>query len=132
MTFWRNVLPNILLQGQNAVLVVKKSPQNFYQCVCKGPYFNYVSTFLSIFDQLSTLVSIYTTVPYNSYSTLVAFFFSIKELLHIHILTLKKNKSRDKVDMMLQSFYKNHTTFVSNTCTCSSFQVIRVENCYCN
>ena len=32
MTFWRNVLPNILLQGQNAVLVVKKTPQNFYQC----------------------------------------------------------------------------------------------------
>ena len=31
MTFWRNVLPNILLQGQNAVLVVKKTPQNFYQ-----------------------------------------------------------------------------------------------------
>ena len=31
MSFWRNVLP-ILLQGQNAVLVVKKSPQNFYQC----------------------------------------------------------------------------------------------------
>ena len=32
MTFWRNVLPNMLLQGQNAVLVVKKTPQNFYQC----------------------------------------------------------------------------------------------------
>ena len=32
MTFWRNFLPNILLQGQNAVLVVKKTPQNFYQC----------------------------------------------------------------------------------------------------
>ena len=38
----------------------------------KGPYFNYVSTFLSIFDQLSTLVSIFTTVPDNSYSTLVS------------------------------------------------------------
>ena len=24
--------------------------------LCKGPYFNYVSMFLSIFDQLSTLV----------------------------------------------------------------------------
>ena len=33
MTFWRNVLTNILLQGQNAVLVVKKTPQNFYQCI---------------------------------------------------------------------------------------------------
>ena len=33
MTFWRNVLPNKLLQGQNAVLVVKKTPQNFYQCM---------------------------------------------------------------------------------------------------
>ena len=32
MTFWRNVLPNMLLQSQNAVLVVKKLPQNFYQC----------------------------------------------------------------------------------------------------
>ena len=32
MTFWRNVLSNILLQSQNAVLVLKKSPQNFYQC----------------------------------------------------------------------------------------------------
>ena len=32
MTFWRNVLPNILHQGQNAILVVKKWPQNFYQC----------------------------------------------------------------------------------------------------
>ena len=29
--FWRNVLHNILLHGQNAVLVVKKSLQNFYQ-----------------------------------------------------------------------------------------------------
>ena len=32
MTFWRNVLPNILPQVQNAVLVVKKTLQNFYQC----------------------------------------------------------------------------------------------------
>ena len=32
MTFWRNVLPNMLLLGQNAVLVVKKTLQNFYQC----------------------------------------------------------------------------------------------------
>ena len=32
MTFWRNVLPNMLLHGQNAVLVVSISPQNFYQC----------------------------------------------------------------------------------------------------
>ena len=32
MTFWRNVLPNMLLHGQNAVLVVSTSPQNFYQC----------------------------------------------------------------------------------------------------
>ena len=38
----------------------------------KGPYFNYVSMFLSIFDQLSTLVSIFTTVPGNSYSTAVS------------------------------------------------------------
>jgi len=38
----------------------------------KGPYFNYVSTFLSIFDQVSTLVSIFTTVPDNSYSTVVS------------------------------------------------------------
>ena len=38
----------------------------------KGLYFNYVSTFLSIFDQLSTLVSIFTTVPDNSYSTVVS------------------------------------------------------------
>ena len=38
----------------------------------KGPYFNYVSTFLSIFDQLSTLDSIFTTVPDNSYSTVVS------------------------------------------------------------
>ena len=38
----------------------------------KGPYFNYVSMFLSIFDQLSTLVSIFTTVPDNSYSTVVS------------------------------------------------------------
>ena len=30
--FWRNVLPNMLLLGQNAVLVVKKTLQNFYQC----------------------------------------------------------------------------------------------------
>ena len=29
--FWRNVLPNMLLLGQNAVLVVKKTLQNFYQ-----------------------------------------------------------------------------------------------------
>ena len=36
MTFWRNVIPNMLLQGQNAVLVVKKTPQNFYQC-CSSP-----------------------------------------------------------------------------------------------
>ena len=34
MTFWRNVCPNMLLQGQNAVLVLKKPPQNFYQCTC--------------------------------------------------------------------------------------------------
>ena len=27
----------------------------------KGPYFNYVSTFLSIFDQLSTVVGMFTT-----------------------------------------------------------------------
>ena len=26
----------------------------------KGPYFNYVSTFLTIFDQLSNLVSMFT------------------------------------------------------------------------
>ena len=32
MTFWRNVLPNMLLQGQNAVVVVRKTPQNFNQC----------------------------------------------------------------------------------------------------
>ena len=32
MTFLRNVLPNMLLKSQNAVLVVKKTPQNFYQC----------------------------------------------------------------------------------------------------
>ena len=38
----------------------------------KGPYFNYVSTFLYIFDQLSTLVSIFTTVADNSYSTVVS------------------------------------------------------------
>ena len=38
----------------------------------KGPYFNYISTFLSISDQLSTLVSIFTTVPDNSYSTVVS------------------------------------------------------------
>ena len=38
MTFWRNVLPNILLQGQNAVLVVKKTPQNFYQCIVESFY----------------------------------------------------------------------------------------------
>ena len=28
----------------------------------KGPYFNYVSTFLTIFDQLSNLVSMFITV----------------------------------------------------------------------
>ena len=28
----------------------------------KGPYFNYVSMFLSIFDQLSTLVRVFTKV----------------------------------------------------------------------
>ena len=38
----------------------------------KGPYFNYVSMFSSIFDQLSTLVSIFTTVTDNSYSTVVS------------------------------------------------------------
>ena len=38
----------------------------------KGPYFNYVSTFLSMFDQLSTLVSIFTTVTDKSYSTVVS------------------------------------------------------------
>ena len=37
MTFLRNVLPNVLLQGQNAVLVVKKMPQNFYQCRLPTP-----------------------------------------------------------------------------------------------
>ena len=37
MTFWTNVLPNILLQGQNAQLVVRKAPQNFYQCVYLVP-----------------------------------------------------------------------------------------------
>ena len=37
MTFWRNILPNILLQGQNAVLVVKKTPQtSISEC---PPYF---------------------------------------------------------------------------------------------
>ena len=30
------------------------------QYLHKGPYFNYVSTILSIFDQLSTLVSMFT------------------------------------------------------------------------
>ena len=30
--FCRNVLPNMLLLGQTAVLVVKKTLQNFYQC----------------------------------------------------------------------------------------------------
>ena len=39
MTFWRNVLPNILLQGQNAVLVVKKTLQNFYQCCTVNFYY---------------------------------------------------------------------------------------------
>ena len=33
LTFSRNVHPNIVLQVQNAVLVVKKTPQNFYQCI---------------------------------------------------------------------------------------------------
>ena len=32
MTFWRNVLPNMLLHGQNALLVVSTCLQNFYQC----------------------------------------------------------------------------------------------------
>ena len=31
MTFWRYVLPNMLLHGQDAVLVVSTSSQNFYQ-----------------------------------------------------------------------------------------------------
>ena len=31
MTFWRNVLPNMLLHGQNALLVVSTCLQNFYQ-----------------------------------------------------------------------------------------------------
>ena len=44
----------------------------YFKISIKGPYFNYVSTFLSIFDQLSTLVSIFTTVPDNSYSTVVS------------------------------------------------------------
>ena len=39
--------------------------------ITKGSYFNYVSMFLPIFDQLSTLVSMLTTVPDNSYSTVV-------------------------------------------------------------
>ena len=46
--------------------------QTFFLTLLKGPYFNYVSTFLSIFDQISTLVSILTTVPDNSYSTVVS------------------------------------------------------------
>ena len=44
----------------------------FYTHPGKGPYFDYVSMFLSIFDQLTTLVSIFTTVPGNSYSTVVS------------------------------------------------------------
>ena len=35
MTFWRNVLSNMLLQGQNALLVVSTCLQNFYQCIDK-------------------------------------------------------------------------------------------------
>ena len=42
--FWRNVLPNMLLLGQNAVLVVKKTLQNFYQCMKKkGIAYNIVA-----------------------------------------------------------------------------------------
>ena len=37
-----------------------KSVLHFVWVSCKGPYFNYVSTFLTIFDQLSNLVSIFT------------------------------------------------------------------------
>ena len=33
MTFRRNVLPNMLLHGQNALLVVSTCLQNFYQCM---------------------------------------------------------------------------------------------------
>ena len=33
MTFWRNVLANMLLHGQNALLVVSNCLQNFYQCI---------------------------------------------------------------------------------------------------
>ena len=40
MTFWRNVLPNMLLHGQNTVLVVSTSPQNFYQCYCNYLFVN--------------------------------------------------------------------------------------------
>ena len=35
MTFWRNVLPNMLLHGQNALLVVSTCLKNFYQCTSK-------------------------------------------------------------------------------------------------
>ena len=52
----------------NAAFSKPKTALKFY--LFKGPYFNYVSTFLSIFDQLSTLVSIFTVVSDNSYSKL--------------------------------------------------------------
>ena len=49
-----------------------KGSGQYVRLLDKGPYFNYFSTFLSLFDQLSTLVSIFTTVPNNSYSTVVS------------------------------------------------------------
>ena len=42
MTFWRNVLPNMLLHGQNALLVVSTCLQNFYQCRTVSPLFHRV------------------------------------------------------------------------------------------
>ena len=43
MTFWRNVLPNMLLHGQNALLVVSTCLQNFYQCRVVMTTFYYYS-----------------------------------------------------------------------------------------
>ena len=55
----------------NTSLEISKREIMWFCCIkrgikAKGPYFNYVSTFLSIFDRLSTLVSIFTTLPDNS------------------------------------------------------------------
>ena len=68
MTFWRNVLPNMLLQGQNAVLVVKKTLQNFYQCgagLCPWPAWSALNQNKQIYTMHSSNGNLSSEAPFE-------------------------------------------------------------------